>query len=195
MTTMTPTASLPGMVFSRTRRQPPLRSTPWPTEEADSPVLPPLMEMQPEEGFKEKMEKELLNQIIDEADETITCENNKTTNRRKVKLFLASLGKFHTEADKNFWKAIAELLPNEIPTIENKRGKKDQREEALCCRCPKPGKPTEISRMQQILLKHNAPSHLKLCLPSAPNSDGPKVGGAAVVDASEKGGNCFGGGP
>lgn len=44
---------------------------------------------------KEKMEKELLNQIIDEADEykiefyrkrTITCENNKTTNREKEKV-------------------------------------------------------------------------------------------------------------
>lgn len=44
---------------------------------------------------KEKIEKELLSQIIDEADEykvdfyrrrTITCENNKGTNREKEKV-------------------------------------------------------------------------------------------------------------
>lgn len=44
---------------------------------------------------KEKREKELLSQIIDEADEykvefyrrrTITCETNKTTNREKEKV-------------------------------------------------------------------------------------------------------------
>ncbi|XP_039159608.1 clathrin light chain 2-like [Eucalyptus grandis] len=98
-----------------------------------------------------------------------------------VQLFLASLGKFHTEADKNYWKVIAELLPNEVPAIENKRGKKDQEKKP-----PKPGKPTEISRLQQILLKHSAPSHLKLWPPSAPNTDGPEVSDAAVADASEE---------
>lgn len=44
---------------------------------------------------KEKQEKEMLNQIIDEADEykvdfyrrrKITCENNKTSNREKEKV-------------------------------------------------------------------------------------------------------------
>ncbi|KAF8006278.1 hypothetical protein BT93_K0540 [Corymbia citriodora subsp. variegata] len=180
---------------------------------ADGPVLPPPMEMEPEEGFalrewrrqnairleeKEKMEKELLNQIIDEANEykiefyrkrIITCENNKTTNREKEKLFVASLEKFHTEADKNYWKAIAELIPNEVPTIE-KRGKKDQEKKpsVVVVRGPKPGKPTELSRMRQILLKlkHSAPSHLKLCPPSAPNTDDAKVSGAMVADAPEK---------
>ncbi|KAK3407894.1 hypothetical protein EUGRSUZ_J00233 [Eucalyptus grandis] len=183
-------------------------------EEADGPVLPPPMEMLPEEGFalrewrrqnavrleeKEKMEKELLNQIIDEADEfkiefyrkrTITCENNKTTNREREKLFLASLEKFQAEADKNYWKAIAELIPNEVATIENKRGKKDQgkKPSVVVVRGPKPGKPTELSRMRQILLKlkHSAPSHLKLCPPSAPNTDDPKVSGAVVADAPKK---------
>ncbi|XP_030540512.1 clathrin light chain 2 [Rhodamnia argentea] len=181
---------------------------------ADGPVLPPAMEMQPEEGFalrewrrqnavrleeKEKIEKELLNQIIDEADDyiiefyrkrTITCENNKTANREKEKLFLASLDKFHTEADKNYWKATAELIPNEVASIETKRGKKDQEKKpsVAVVRGPKPGKPTELSRMRQILLKlkHSAPSHLKLCPPLPPTSDDSKVSGALVADASEK---------
>nr|DAD26692.1 TPA_asm: hypothetical protein HUJ06_028160 [Nelumbo nucifera] len=77
---------------------------------SDGPILPPHTEMQPEEGFalrewkrqnairleeKEKREKELLNQIIDEADEykiefyrrrVINVETNKTTNREKEKV-------------------------------------------------------------------------------------------------------------
>lgn len=107
-----------------------------------------------------------------------------------VQLFSASLEKFHTEADKNYWKAIAELIPNEVPTIENRRGKKDQEKKpsVVVVRGPKPGKPTELSRMRQILLKlkHGAPSHLKLCPPLPPTSDDSKVSGATVADAPEK---------
>lgn len=181
---------------------------------ADGPVLSPAMEMQPEEGFalrewrrqnavrlgeKEKVEKELLNQIIDEADDyiiefyrkrTITCEKNKTANREKEKLFVASLEKLHTEADKNYWKATAELIPNEVASIETKRGTKDQEKKpsVAVVRGPKPGKPTELSRMRQILLKlkHSAPSHLKLGGPLSPTSNDSKVSGAAVADALEK---------
>ncbi|XP_077238719.1 clathrin light chain 2-like [Tasmannia lanceolata] len=163
---------------------------------SDGPILPPPMEMEPEEGFilrewrrqnalqleeKEKREKELLNQIIDEADEykidfyrrrQITCETNKSNNREKEKLFLANQEKFHAEADKQYWKAIAELIPNEVPTIEKKRGKKDQdkRPSIVVIQGPKPGKPTDLSRMRHILLKlkHSPPPHMNPPPPPAP---------------------------
>ncbi|XP_058099645.1 clathrin light chain 2-like [Magnolia sinica] len=164
--------------------------------ESDGPNLPPPSEMQPEEGFilrewrrqnairleeKERREKELLAQIIDEADEykvdfyrrrKLTCETNKTNNREKEKLFLANQEKFHAEADKQYWKAIAELIPNEVPSIEKKRGKKDQEKKTsiLVIQGPKPGKPTDLSRMRQILLKlkHTPPPHMKPPPPAAP---------------------------
>ncbi|XP_042517416.1 clathrin light chain 2-like [Macadamia integrifolia] len=163
---------------------------------SDGPILPPPSEMQSEEGFalrewrrlnairleeKEKREKELLNQIIDEADEykiefyrrrMVTIETNKATNREKEKMFLANQDKFHAEADKNYWKAISELVPYEVPAIEKKRGKKDQEKKPsiVVIQGPKPGKPTDLSRMRQILvkLKHNPPPHMKPSPPPAP---------------------------
>ncbi|XXG39588.1 hypothetical protein AAC387_Pa01g0514 [Persea americana] len=171
--------------------------------ETDGPILPPPADMQPEEGFalrewrrlnairleeKEKREKELLEQIIDEADEykvdfysrrNINCETNKATNREKEKLFLANREKFHAEVDKHYWKAIAELIPNEVPTIEKKRGKKDQdkKPSIVVIQGPKPGKPTDLSRMRQILLKlkHSPPPHMKPpppAVPAQPAKDG-----------------------
>ncbi|KAJ4720047.1 Clathrin light chain [Melia azedarach] len=163
---------------------------------SDGFILPPPTEMVPEEGFalrewrrenairleeKEKKEKEMLNQIIEEAEEykvefykkrIVSCENNKATNREKEKLFVANQQNFHAEADKNYWKAIAELVPNEVPAIEKKKTKKDQdkKPSIVVIQGPKPGKPTDLSRMRQILikLKHNTPAHLKPSPPSAP---------------------------
>ncbi|KAK4745934.1 hypothetical protein SAY87_012246 [Trapa incisa] len=161
------------------------------------PILPPPTNMQPDEGFalrewrrlnvirleeKEKMEKEMLLQILQEAEDykiefyrkrSLAVENNKASNREKEKLYTTSREKFHADAEKNYWKAIAELIPNEVPTIE-KWGKKEKEKEKekpsiVVIQGPKPGKPTDLSRMRQILvkLKHNTPLHMKPKPPEA----------------------------
>ncbi|KDP24466.1 hypothetical protein JCGZ_25030 [Jatropha curcas] len=162
----------------------------------NGPILPPPAGMQAEEGFalrewhrlnairleeKEKEEKQMLQQIIEEAEEykrefyrkrQLTIEKNKASNREKEELFLANREKFHAEAEKNYWKAIAELIPHEVPAME-KRGKKDQENKKpsiVVIEGPKPGKPTDLSRMRQILLKlkHNPPPHMKPKPPPPP---------------------------
>ncbi|KAL5984425.1 hypothetical protein ACLOJK_018530 [Asimina triloba] len=173
---------------------------------------------------KERREKELLANIIAEADEykadfyrrrKIQCETSKNNNREKEKvleaklkpnafnlnalykkmqlpgnqvLFLASQEKFHAEADKQYWKAIAELIPNEVPAIEKKRGKKDRdkKPSIVVIQGPKPGKPTDLSRMRQILLKlkHTPPPHMKPPPPAAPAQPA-KDAKAAVTPASK----------
>lgn len=111
-------------------------------------------------------------------------------------MFLANQEKFHAEANKSYWKSIAELIPNEVPTIEKKRGKKDQEKKPsiVVIQGPKPGKPTDLSRMRQILvkLKHNTPDHLKHAPPPppAPASDAkstavPVAAGAAAASPSK----------
>ncbi|XP_057788754.1 clathrin light chain 2 [Salvia miltiorrhiza] len=154
----------------------------------NGPILPPPAEMEHEESYalrewrrqntirleeKEKRQKELLSQIIVEADEykvefhrkrQIISENNRATNREKEQVLVAKLEKFHAEADKDYWKSIAELIPKEVPTIEKRKGKKDDEKKAsiVVVRGPKPGKPTDLSRMRQLLLKlkHSSPPHL-----------------------------------
>ncbi|OAY68704.1 Clathrin light chain 2 [Ananas comosus] len=171
-------------------------------EEEGGPILPPPNEMDPEEGFvlrewrrqntilleeKEQKEKELRNEIIIEADEykrafyekrKLNRETNKTQNREKENLFVANEEKFYANANKHYWKAIAELIPHEIANIEKKRGKKEQEKKpsVVVVQGPKPGKRTDLSRMRQILvkLKHNTPSHMKLPPPpAAASEDGP----------------------
>ncbi|XP_057796538.1 clathrin light chain 1-like [Salvia miltiorrhiza] len=131
---------------------------------------------------KEKKEKELRNQIIAEADEwkrkfyekrNQNCETNKTHNREREKIYYAQQEKFHKEADNQFWKAIAEIIPREVPNLEKRRGKKDDEKKpaVFVVQGPKPGKPTDMARMRQILakLKTNPPLHMR---PPPPKEEG-----------------------
>ncbi|KAK7252170.1 hypothetical protein RIF29_35936 [Crotalaria pallida] len=186
---------------------------------SDGPILPPPGESEPEEGFalrewrrqnaiqleeKEKREKELRAKIIEEAEEykvafyekrKLNVETSKVQNREREKLFLANQEKFHKEADKNYWKAISEIIPREVPNIEKKRGKKDQEKQPSIkvIQGPKPGKPTDLSRLRHILLKlkHTPPAHM-IPPPPAPAKDpkdgketAPKANGSAPQGAPE----------
>ncbi|KAG7584568.1 Clathrin light chain [Arabidopsis suecica] len=170
---------------------------------SDGPILPDPNEMR-EEGFqrrewrrlntihleeKEKKEKEMRNQIITEAEEykksfyekrEKTIETNKTDNREKEKLYWANQEKFHKEVDKHYWKAIAELIPREVPNIEKKRGKKDpdKKPSVNVIQGPKPGKPTDLGRMRQIFLKlkTNPPPHMMPPPPPAKDAKDGKDG-------------------
>lgn len=81
-----------------------------------------------------------------------------------LKLYWVNQEKFHKEVDKHYWKAIAELIPREVPNIEKKRGKKDpdKKPSVMVIQGPKPGKPTDLGRMRQIFLKlkTNPPPHM-----------------------------------
>lgn len=86
-------------------------------------------------------------------------------------LYLEIQEKFYAEADKNSWKAIAELIPREVPVLE-KKGKKKQASVTVM-QGPKPGKPTDLSRMRQVItrLKHSPPSHMKPKVPTPSEVD------------------------
>lgn len=108
--------------------------------------------------------------------------------------YLTNQETFHKEAGKQSWKAIAELVPNEVANIEKKGKKKDQDKQPsiTVIQGPKPGKPTDLSRMRGILvkLKHNPPHHM-LPPPPAPAKEGKenkdeKNGKTAALDSGKE---------
>lgn len=97
-------------------------------------------------------------------------------------VFIANHERFHAEAEQDYWKSIAELIPKEVPKIEKRKGRKevDKKAPIVVVQGPKPGKPTDQSRMRQILLKlkHNTPPHLKH---SPPSPEATTLGAAVAV--------------
>lgn len=90
---------------------------------------------------------------------------------------MANQEKFHKSAPNHYWTAISELIPREVVNIEKRRGKKDKennKPSITVIQGPKPGKPTDLSRMRHIVvkLKHNPPAHMMPPPPPPPAKDG-----------------------
>ncbi|KAJ1380377.1 Clathrin light chain 1 [Sesbania bispinosa] len=107
------------------------------------------------------------NQIIKEAEDYKEAFYEK----RKLNYILGQPREI--SQDKHYWKAIAEIIPREVPNIEKRRGKKEaenNKPSVHVIQGPKPGKPTDLTRMRQMILKlkQNPPSHM---MPPPPKED------------------------
>lgn len=93
---------------------------------------------------------------------------------------LVNQEKFHKEAHQHYWKAIAELIPFEVPNIEKKRGRRDpdKQTSVTVIQGPKPGKPTDLTRMRQLFvkLKTKPPPHMMPPPPAQPAKDAKPAG-------------------
>ncbi|KAI3765476.1 hypothetical protein L2E82_15511 [Cichorium intybus] len=149
---------------------------------------------------KEKKEREMRNQAIAEADEFKRAfiekrqknrESSMALNREREKLYLINQEKFHKEADQQYWKAIAELIPREVANIDKRRPRKEKEEEKkpgiVVIQGPKPGKPTDLSRMRQLCmkLKQSPPSHM--LPPEKDPKDAKDDSGKGVPDSNSDG--------
>lgn len=107
-----------------------------------------------------------------------------------LQIYHAQQEKFHKEADNQYWKAIAEMIPREVPNIEKRRGKKeDEKKPAVfVVQGPKPGKPTDMVRMRQILakLKTSPPLHMRPPPPKEEAKDGKSEEAKKKEDGNEK---------
>lgn len=92
---------------------------------------------------------------------------------------LADHEHFHNNANKAYWKAVADLVPKELPAslepraLQLKERKKEKKPSTfVALPGPKPGKPTDMGRMRQILLKlkHTPPAHMLPPPPPLPNN-------------------------
>lgn len=104
-----------------------------------------------------------------------------------VQIHLENQDKFHKEAHKHYWKAIAEIIPREVPNIEKRRGKKEAENNPSVhvIQGPKPGKPTDLARMRQMILKlkQNPPSHM---MPPPPKEEKDAKDKKEVKDEKDK---------
>lgn len=182
--------------------------------DSGGPMLPPPEEMQ-EEGQllrqwkrenmlrlqeKERLEKEKLQQIIDDADDykdkhrakrDTNREAQMKANRDKELAYHADQEHFHKTAGKQYWKAVAELVPKELPASLEPKGrqlkeKKEKKSTFVALPGPKPGKPTDMGRFRQVLLKlkHTPPAHM---IPPPPPPPKPEVKEGAKPDAGKEG--------
>jgi hypothetical protein len=148
---------------------------------------------------KERIERERLQQIIDDADDykdellakrKMNREANIKKNRDQEKVYLSNQENFHKNADKAYWKAVAELLPKELPPSLEPKGRKnkdknEKKSTFVANKGPKPGKPTDLGRMRQVLLKlkHNPPAHM---IPPPPPPPKPETEASKDTTKGEK---------
>lgn len=104
---------------------------------------------------------------------------------------------FHKTAGKQYWKAVTELVPKELPASLEPKGrqmkeKKEKKSTFVALPGPKPGKPTDMGRFRQVLLKlkHNPPAHMIPPPPPPPKpeaKEGDKSGKIEEVKEGDKG--------